>query len=83
MVMSSESTAARMGRIGKAVLFGTPLLTLDQMLAEVDGVTGEDVAELARELYAPDALSAAAIAPSEERFRAALAPVSDSLAAAA
>jgi predicted Zn-dependent peptidase len=83
MVMSSESTAARMGRIGKAVLFGTPLLTLDQMLAEVEGVTGEDVAELARELYAPDALSAAAIAPSEERFRAALAPVSDSLAAAA
>jgi predicted Zn-dependent peptidase len=83
MVMSSESTAARMGRIGKAILFGTPLLTLDQMLAEVDAVTGEDVAELARELYSPDALSAAAIAPSEERFRAALAAVSESLAAAA
>jgi predicted Zn-dependent peptidase len=83
MVMSSESTAARMGRIGKAVLFGTPLLTLDEMLARVDEVSADDVAELARELYSPDALSAAAIAPSEERFRAALAPVSDSLAAAA
>jgi predicted Zn-dependent peptidase len=83
MVMSSESTAARMGRIGKAVLFGTPLLTLDEMLARVDAVSSDDVAELAREFYAPDALSAAAIAPSEERFRAALAPVSDSLAAAA
>jgi predicted Zn-dependent peptidase len=82
MVMSSESTAARMGRIGKAVLFGTPLLTLDEMLARVDEVSADDVAELARELYSPDALSAAAIAPSEERFRAALAPVSDSLAAA-
>jgi predicted Zn-dependent peptidase len=83
MVMSSESTAARMGRIGKAVLFGTPLLTLDEMLARVDAVSSDDVAELARELYAPDALSAAAIAPSEERFRAALEPVSDSLSAAA
>jgi predicted Zn-dependent peptidase len=82
MVMSSESTAARMGRIGKAVLFGTPLLTLDEMLGRVDAVTDEDVAELARELYSPDALSAAAIAPSEERFRAALAPVSSSLATA-
>jgi predicted Zn-dependent peptidase len=83
MVLSSESTAARMSRIGKAVLFGTPLLTLDELLARVDAVTSEDVAELARELYAPDTLSAAAIAPSEERFRTALAPISESLAAAA
>ena len=53
MVLSSESTAARMGRIGKAVLFDTPLLTLDELLEKVDAVTAEDVAELARELYAP------------------------------
>jgi predicted Zn-dependent peptidase len=82
MVLSSESTAARMGRIAKAVLFGTPLLTLDELLAKVDGVTGDQVAELARELYAPDSLSAAAIAPDEDRFRSALAPVSEALAAA-
>jgi predicted Zn-dependent peptidase len=82
MVLSSESTAARMGRIGKSVLFGTPLLTLDELLVKVDAVTSQDVAELARELYAPDSLSAAAIAPSEERFRSALAPVSEALAAA-
>jgi predicted Zn-dependent peptidase len=83
MVLSSESTAARMGRIAKAVLFDTPLLTLDEMLERVDAVSADDVAELAREFYAPDSLSAAAIAPSEDRFRAALAPVSESLAAAA
>jgi predicted Zn-dependent peptidase len=81
MVLSSESTAARMSRIGKAVQFGIPLLTLDEMLARVDAVTAEDVAELADSLYAPDSLSAAAIAPSEERFRMALAPISESLAA--
>jgi predicted Zn-dependent peptidase len=82
MVLSSESTGARMGRIGKAVLFDTPLLTLDELLERVDAVTHDDVTELARELYAPESLSAAAIAPSEDRFRAALAPVSDALAAA-
>jgi predicted Zn-dependent peptidase len=82
MVLSSESTAARMGRIGKAVLFDTPLLTLDELLEKIDAVTGHEVAELARDFYAPDALSAAAIAPSEERFRAALAPVNEALAAA-
>ncbi len=83
MVLSSESTSARMSRIGKAVLFGTDLLTLDEMLAKIDEVTAENVAELADELYSPEALSAAAIAPDEDRFRKALAPVSESLAAAA
>jgi predicted Zn-dependent peptidase len=82
MVLSSESTAARMGRIGKSLLFDTPLLTLDELLEKVDAVTSDDVAELARELYAPNSLSAAAIAPDENRFRAALAPVSEALAAA-
>jgi predicted Zn-dependent peptidase len=82
MVLSSESTAARMARIGKAILFDTPLLTLDELLEKVDAVTREDVAELGHELYAPESLSAAAVAPSEERFRAALAPVSEALTAA-
>jgi predicted Zn-dependent peptidase len=82
MVLSSESTAARMGRIGKAVLFDTPLLTLDELIEKVDAVTSDEVAELARELYAPAALSAAAIAPSEDRFRSALAPVNEALVGA-
>ena len=38
MVLSAESTAARMSRIGKSVLFGTDLLTLDEMIARVDAV---------------------------------------------
>ncbi len=82
MVLSSESTGARMARIGKAVLFDMPLLTLDELLDRVDAVTLDQVAELAVELYNPTSLSAAAIAPSEDRFRAALAPVSEALAAA-
>ena len=82
MVLSSESTAARMARIGKSVLFDTDVLTLDEMIAKVDGVTATDVAELADEFYAPATLSAACVAPDEDRFRKALAPVSEALAAA-
>jgi hypothetical protein len=40
------------------------------------------VAELAREFYEPSTLSAAAIAPSEDLFRSALAPVNEALVAA-
>ena len=83
MVLSSESTAARMSRIGKSVLFETELLTLDEMIARVDAVGLDDVSELADEFYAPEQLAAAAIAPSEERFRSALAPINEKLAAAA
>jgi predicted Zn-dependent peptidase len=82
MVLSSESTAARMARIGKSVLFDTDILTLDEMIAKVDAVSTQDVAELADEFYAPDRLSAACVASNEDRFRKALAPVSEALAAA-
>ena len=82
MVLGLEATAARMSRIARATLFGTPLLSLDEMLARVDAVGREDLDELVAELYEPSGLSAACIGPSEERFRAALPPVSEALAAA-
>jgi predicted Zn-dependent peptidase len=82
MVLGLEATGARMSRIGRSILYSVPLLSLDEMLARVDAVTEEDVAELVRELYDPARLAAACIGPSEERFRAALAPVNEALAAA-
>jgi len=82
MVLGLEATASRMSRISRAILFDVPLLSLDEMLARVDAVGAEDLAELAGELYDPARLSAACIGPSEERFRSALPPVSEALAAA-
>ncbi len=82
MVLGLEATAARMSRIARSELHAVPLLSLDEMLARVDAVTEQDLAELARDLYDPGRLSAACIGPSEERFRAALAPVSEALTAA-
>ncbi|MGI8631167.1 MAG: M16 family metallopeptidase [Solirubrobacterales bacterium] len=83
MVLAMESPAARMGRNGRSLLLDVPLLSVDELLARIDAVSAEDVAALGAELYAPERLSAACVGPDEERFRSALEPVSESLAAAA
>ncbi|HEX3609675.1 MAG TPA: pitrilysin family protein [Solirubrobacterales bacterium] len=82
LVLTSESTAARMTRISRATLFGLPIDSLDEMLAKVDAVTVDDLTELARELYGAERLSAACVGREEARFREALAPVSEALVAA-
>jgi predicted Zn-dependent peptidase len=82
LVLSSESTAARMTRISRATLFGLPIESLDEMLARVDAIEVDDLTELAAELYAAERLSAACVGAEEERFRRALAPVSEALVAA-
>jgi predicted Zn-dependent peptidase len=82
LVLSSESTAARMSRISRATLFGLPIDSLDEMLAKVDAVAVEDLTELAVELYGAERLSAACIGRDEDRFRAALGSVSEDLVAA-
>jgi predicted Zn-dependent peptidase len=82
LVLSSESTAARMMRISRATLFGLPIESLDAMLAKVDAVTVEGLSELAVELYGAEHLSAACIGRDEDCFRKALAPVSEELTTA-
>ena len=82
LVLSSESTAARMTRISRATLFGLPIESLDEMLAKVDATRVDDLTELAAELYGAERLSAACVGAEEDRFREALAPVSESLVAA-
>jgi predicted Zn-dependent peptidase len=82
IVLSSESTAARMTRVSRATLFGLPIDSLDEMLAKVDAVEVDELTELADELYGAERLSAACVGRDEGRFRDALAPVSESLVAA-
>jgi predicted Zn-dependent peptidase len=82
LVLSSESTGARMTRISRATLFGLPIESLDSMLAKVDAVAVGDLSELAAELYGAERLSAACVGRDEDCLRRALAPVSESLVAA-
>lgn len=79
LVLSAESSAARMSRIARSVLFDLELLSLDEMLERVDSVSEDDVAELAAELYDPASFSAACIGRDEDRFRNAAGSVSEAL----
>ncbi|MSO95324.1 MAG: insulinase family protein, partial [Thermoleophilia bacterium] len=72
LLLSLESTSARMSRLGKAVVMGTEILPIEEIERRIVAVTEDDVASLARELYTPEFLSAAGIGPSEKRFRAAV-----------
>jgi predicted Zn-dependent peptidase len=82
LLLSLESTSARMNRLGSSVLTGVPLLTVDELVERIDAVTVEDLEALAAELFDPARLSAAAIGTTESVFREALEPVSPQLAAA-
>ncbi len=72
LLLSLESTSARMTRLGKAVITASEITSVDETIARVDAVTETDVAALAAELLSPGRLSAAGIGPNEDRFRAAV-----------
>jgi predicted Zn-dependent peptidase len=74
-VLSLESTAARMNRLGSATLSGLPLLSDDEVLERIDSVALEDVRSLAGELFGETTYSAAGIGPDEDAFREALEPL--------
>ena len=83
LLLSMESTANRMSRLGKALSTGSELLDPDEVIARLEAVSADDVAALAAELLAPGRLSAAGIGPSERRFREAVERVNPELLARA
>jgi predicted Zn-dependent peptidase len=72
IMLSMESTSNRMSRLGKSLITDTELLSFERIIAEVDAVEPDAVAELAGVLLASDRLSAACVGPNEDRFRAAI-----------
>jgi predicted Zn-dependent peptidase len=75
VVLAMESTTARMERLGSSILAGMPILELDDVIERIDAVDGEQLRALARELFDPARLCAAAIGPDEAVFRRALEPL--------
>ena len=80
IMLSMESTSNRMNRLGKSVITDSELLSLDRILAEIEAVDVDAVAQLAAALLAPERLSAAGIGPSESAFRAAVERIHPGLA---
>lgn len=54
LVLALESPLSRMYRVAGTALFEEPYRTLDAVLAEVEAITPEQVAEVAATCYAPD-----------------------------
>ncbi len=83
IMLSMESTSNRMSRLGKSLISDTELLSIERIIAEIEAVEAEELAELAGVLLAPEKLSAAGIGPSEKRFLAAVERVNPELSKAA
>ena len=75
VVLSLESTAARMNRLGSSVLGDLPILSVDEIIEQIDAVQAEELHELAAELFAPERLSVAGVGTDEEVFQQALEPL--------
>ncbi len=56
IMLALEATSARLYRLAGFVLHGEPHETLDESLAKIDAVTGEEVQAVAAEFYASDDL---------------------------
>jgi predicted Zn-dependent peptidase len=82
IMLSLELTSNRMSRLGRSLVTDSELLSLDQILAEIEAVDVDSVAQLAAMLLAPEKLSVAGIGASEDRFRDAAARVAPHLAEA-
>ncbi|MFM7246488.1 MAG: M16 family metallopeptidase, partial [Actinomycetota bacterium] len=72
LLLTMDSTVARMSRLGRHLVSDVPLMSDAEVARRIDGVTEADVRDLAAELFAPDALCVAGIGPDEAAFDAAL-----------
>jgi predicted Zn-dependent peptidase len=72
IMLSMESTSNRMTRLGKSLITDTELLSFERIIAEIEAVQPDEVAELAGLLFSPERLSISGIGPSERVFRAAV-----------
>jgi predicted Zn-dependent peptidase len=68
ILLSLESTSARMTRLGKSLVTETPLMKPEHVVRRLEAVEAGEVAELAAALLAPERLSVAGIGPDEGRF---------------
>jgi predicted Zn-dependent peptidase len=82
VVLSMESTGARMSHLGGSLLHEMPILSMDEVIERIDAVTLGDLEALAGELFAPERLSIACVGPDERAFETAIEPFGATSAAA-
>jgi predicted Zn-dependent peptidase len=66
LTLSLESVTSRMYRCAGVELYGEPYRTLNEMLALIDAVTAEQIADVAREFFAPERQTVVSLGPGDE-----------------
>ncbi|MBA3644933.1 MAG: insulinase family protein [Gemmatimonadaceae bacterium] len=64
ITLSLETPASRMYRAAGAELYEEPYLTLDEVLAKIDAIDGEVVAEVCSTMFAPELQTVVTLGPS-------------------
>jgi predicted Zn-dependent peptidase len=67
LMLGLETPGSRMTKLARSELYFGRQITLDEILADVDAVRGEDVRRLAEELLVLDRLALAAIGPFDQQ----------------
>ena len=65
LTLSLESVTSRMYRCAGVELYGEPYRTLDEMLALIDAVTAEQIADVARDFFAPEKQTVVSLGPGD------------------
>ncbi|MEE8201226.1 MAG: pitrilysin family protein, partial [Candidatus Acidoferrales bacterium] len=63
LMLSLESTAARMSRLAREEIYFGRSFSLDEILAAIEGVTPEDLLAIAREFFQPHLMGATLLGP--------------------
>jgi predicted Zn-dependent peptidase len=71
VVLSMESTSARMTHLGGSLLAELPILSVDELVERIDRVQLDDLRALAQDLFDPAQLSLAGVGPDEDAFQSA------------
>lgn len=72
LMLSLESSHSRMNKLAKDELITGAHTSLEEMLSDIDAVTGQRVAQVAQELFAPGTMAITALGPLSTRQIAAL-----------
>src|SRR6185437_611537 len=71
ITLSLESVSSRMYRAASVELYGEPFQSLDQLLAQIDAITDDDVLAVAREFFDPERFTVVSLGPrAADRARA-------------
>jgi predicted Zn-dependent peptidase len=67
LLLAMESPASQVERLARSYLYHGRLRSLEEMVADLQGVTGEQVLQIARERYAEGPLALAAVGDLDEK----------------